>query len=57
MIMPTIVKMMEEEKEVITFDLEKFSTNDTTYFLHKYVHGELIDVQIVYVADLWREEE
>lgn len=57
MITPTLVKMIEEEKDVITFNFEKFATNDTTYWLHKYVNGEHIDCQIVYVRDLWREEE
>jgi len=57
MITPTLVKMIEEEKDVITFNFEKFATNDTTYWLHKYVNGEHVDCQIVYVRDLWREEE
>ena len=57
MITPTIVKMMEEEKEVITFDFEKFETNDTCFWLEKYVNGQMVDCQIVYPSDLWREEE
>lgn len=57
MITPTIVKMMEEEKEVITFDFEKFETNDTIFWLNKYVNGQLVDCQIVYPGDLWEEDE
>jgi hypothetical protein len=48
--------MMEEEKEVITFEFERFETCATTFWLHKYVDGKSVDCQIVYVRDLWREE-
>ena len=40
-----------------TFDFEKFQTTDTVYWLNKYIDGKLVDSQIVYPADLWREEE
>ena len=56
MITPTIVKMMEEEEEVITFDFEKVQTNDTSFWLKKYVNGQMVDFQFVYPSDLWREE-
>lgn len=57
MITPTIVKKMEEEKEVVTFSLEKFDTSDEVYWLIKEIDGRPVDCRIVYSSDFWKEEE